>query len=260
MTSHESSRVQVIDRAVELLNALSRHPDGVTLTELSQHTGLHKATVLRFLKSLESNGLVEQERTGKIWTLGAGLFEIASRGRRGNDLREIARPIMERTCRDTGETVQLAILSGCDVIYVEKVEPDNLDLRINTQIGSRRPIHCTALGKVLVAELPWSKVEWILKQSGMPAKTPQTIRDPKIFRSELDKVRQSGFSVDDHEFNELVICTAAPLRNASGGIVAGLSISTFGNDSASQRFAEMIKAVSDAAEQISGKLGYRKAD
>ncbi len=92
----------------------------------------------------------------------------------------------------------------------------------------------------------------------MPAKTQQTIRDPKEFRTELDKVRQAGFSVDDHEFNELVICAAAPLRNASGSIVAGLSISTFGSDSASQRFADIIKAVSAAAEQISAKLGYRK--
>nr|WP_306263680.1 IclR family transcriptional regulator [Pararhizobium sp. IMCC3301] len=258
MAGNESSKVQVIDRAVELLNSLSRYPDGVTLTELSQYTGFHKATVLRFLKSLEINGLVEQERNGKQWTLGAGLFQIASRGRRGNDLREIARPVMERTCRDIGETVQLAILSGCDVIYVEKVEPENLDLRINTQIGTRRPIHSTALGKVLVADLPWSEVEQILQTSGMPAKTQQTIRDPKVFRTELDKVRQAGFSVDDHEFNELVICAAAPLRNASGSIVAGLSISTFGSDSASQRFAGIIKAVNAAAGQISGKLGYRK--
>ncbi len=259
MAEKGSSKVQVIDRTVELLDTLSRNPDGVTLTELSLKTRLHKATVLRFLKSLEHNGLVEQERAGKIWTLGTGLYEIASRGNRGSDLREIARPIMERTCREIGETVQLAVLGNDEVIYVEKVEPDNLELRINTQIGSRRPIHSTALGKVLVAEMPWSEVERILEDSGMPAKTDRTIADAESYRLELENVRRAGYAIDDREFNELVICAAVPLRTASGRVTASLSISSFGIEANSPRFRQIVDAARDAGDLISAKLGFRAA-
>ncbi len=251
-----ASKVQVIDRAVEVLRTLSRHPDGLTLTDISTLTQLHKATALRFLKSLEHNGMVEQARSGKFWMLGPLLFEMATRANRRNDLRELARPIMEAACRDIQETVQLAVLSSNEVVYVEKVEPEGLPLKINTEVGSRRPIYCTALGKVLSVDLDWRDVEAMLDHNGMDARTERTITDRNAFREVLAKVRDAGYSIDDREYNELVVCTAAPVRNSSGTIVAGLSISAFGISTDSDRFREIITCVRETADRISERLGF----
>lgn len=257
--SNPSQKVQVIDRAAEVLAVLSHHPDGLTLTELTQATGLHKATALRFLKSLEQNGFAEKEGSGKFWGLGPAIFEMASRASRRNDLRELARPVMEAISAELGETVQLAILVGNEIVYVEKIEPENLALKINTQIGSRRPIHCTALGKVICADMDWSRVRAMLDSAGMAAQTPQTITDPERFGEELRKVRESGYAVDDREYNNLVACAAAPVRNASG-IVAGLSVSSLGIAADSARFAALVDAIKAGAERLSEKLGYKRHD
>jgi DNA-binding IclR family transcriptional regulator len=253
-----ASKVQVIDRAVDILRTLSRHPDGMTLTDLSTRTKLHKATVLRFLKSLEHNGMVEQARSGKFWMLGSLLFEMANRANRSDDLRELARPIMEDACRDIHETVQLAVLSSNEVVYVEKVEPNDMPLKINTQVGSRRPVYCTALGKVLCADLDWNEVEAMLVSAGMEARTKQTVTDHEAFHAMLDHVREAGYSVDDREYNELVVCTAAPVRNSSGKVVAGLSISAFGITTDSDRFRDIVTAARNTAGRISERLGFEQ--
>jgi len=257
--SPQSTKVQVIDRATEVLLVLSRHPDGMTLTELTKETGLHKATAQRFLRSLEQNGLAEKQHSGKYWGLGPVIFEMAARAERRQDVREIARPIMREICDATGLTVQLAVLGGGEVVYVEKVEPPDLVIRINSQVGARRPVHCTALGKVLCAELDWDTVAQILASRGMPPFTSHTITTPDALKRELGKVRNQGFACDNHEYNDLVICVAAPVRNAAA-VVAGLSISRPGVSSEHKVTDQMIATAVDGASRISRKLGWNADD
>lgn len=250
------SSVRVIERTIDLLKCLSKYPAGVTLTELSQETGLHKATTARFLKTLAQGGFVTPAPTGKGWTLGYAFFEIGSRAIGQTDIRTIAHPIMEAASRETQETVQLAILVDDAVIYIEKIEPEDQPLRINTQIGSRRPIHCTALGKVLAAHLDRADMDKLISEAEMSQMTPSTITEPGQLREELERTRERGFAVDDHEYNELVICAAAPVRDMSGRVVAGLSISTFGIDADSPRFRELTSAAVETANRISAGLGW----
>ncbi|MBW3096631.1 IclR family transcriptional regulator [Pseudohoeflea coraliihabitans] len=249
-----ASKVQVIDRATEVLTVLSHHPDGLTLTELTEKTGLHKATALRFLKSLEQNGLTEKVGAGKHWGLGPALFDMASRAGRRADLREVARPIMQDISDRLGHTVQLAILGGQEIVYVEKVEPPDLPLKINTQVGSRRPVHCTALGKAICAELDWTVVAAILSAQGMPVHTAQTITQPEAFRRELENVRQAGHAIDDREYNALVFCVAAAVRDARS-VIAGLSISVPGLSGEVADQDAIVAAVKAGARQISERLG-----
>lgn len=246
---------RVIERAMRLLRCLSRHPDGLTLTELSRESGLHKATVSRFLRALDQGRFATAN--GKTWKLGPAFFEIGARAIGRTDLREVARPFMEAACHAVGETVQLAILADDGVVYIEKVEPADQPLKINTQIGSRRPVHCTALGKIMAAHRDWSEVETILGRTGMQRMTGRSIVDPTHFKAELERVRRQGHAVDDHEYNELVVCAAAPVRNASGDVVAGLSVSTFGIAAESARFRALIEAAVRVADEISGALGWR---
>lgn len=139
--------VRVIERAMRLLKCLSTSSTGLTLTELSREVGLHKTTVLRFLKALQQGRFVSPGGSGKAWRLGSAFFDIGAKAVGQNDIRYVARPLMEEASRLTNETVQLAILADNSVVYIEKLEPPDLPLQINTQIGTRRPIHCIGLGE-----------------------------------------------------------------------------------------------------------------
>ena len=239
---------------MSILQCLSYHHVGMTLTELSREAQLDKATALRFLKSLANGGFVSVE--DKAWKIGPAFLEIGARATNQGGVRDIARPIMERASQECGETVQLAILADADVVYVEKVESADQPLRINSGIGSRRPIHCTALGKVLSAEKAWVDVEKIIKTKGLEKFTHQTITDVDRFKKELQRISSQGYAIDDREYNNLVVCVAACVRDATGRAVAGLSISTFGISVESNRFKQLIETVKDVADTISADLGW----
>lgn len=246
---------RVLDRAMTLLRSLSRYPTGLSLSELSRETGLHKATALRFLRALEKGGFAASTPS-KSWLLGPAIREIAAKSVGRADVRALARPLMEKTCRDVRQTVQLAILDGASITYLEKIEPPDLPLRINTQVGSRRPIHCTALGKALSAfHHDPAEIDRIIETAGMKKFTAQTITSPAAFAHELAKVRHDGHAVDDREYNNLVTCVAAPVHDPSGRTVAGLSISTVGLDVNSAQFARLIKAAKRTAKSISQAIG-----
>jgi DNA-binding IclR family transcriptional regulator len=252
------SSVRVIDRTMRILKCLAQHADDLTLSELSQQIELHKATVLRLLKTLEQGGFVALGAR-KGWRLGHAFLEIRTRAIARHDVRDVARPLMEEASRLTGESVQLAVLADNGVVYLEKIEPPDLPLRINTQIGTRRPIHCTALGKVLAAGRQRREVEQIVQATGLQRFTPRTITSLSAFLEQLAQVRRNGYAVDDREYNELVSCTAAPVRNNAGFVVAGVSIATFGATVGSARFRELIERVVATAAAISAALGWRRS-
>ncbi|CAH1650293.1 MULTISPECIES: IclR family transcriptional regulator [unclassified Chelatococcus] len=251
-----SSSVRVIDRTMRILRVLADSTDSMTLTELSQRVDLHKSTVLRFLKTLEKGGFVAAGHNGKGWRPGPVFLDIRSRSIARHDLAGLARPLMEEACSQTGETVQLAILPDTSVVYLAKVEPLDPPLKLNTQIGARRPIHCTALGKAIAAYRDPAEVDAILKEAGMPAFTARTLTSGEALHEALGKVRADGFAVDDREYNDLVSCVAAPIRNGEGTVVAALSISSLGQTASSPRFAELIAVARDTAARIGELLGW----
>lgn len=253
--------VRVLDRGMRLVSCLADHPDGLTLTELSRVLSLDMATLTRFLRTLsEGAWVVQGTPPDRRWRLGSEMHRIGARARGGNDLQIVARPIMEAVMWETGQTVQLAVLSDDEVVYLEKVEPPDMAVRINSRVGSRRPIHCTALGKALTCERPWPEVEAVLRAVGMPAYTDATLTEPAAFAVELEGVRAAGHAVDAGEYNALVACCAAPVRDASGTIVAGLSVSSVGVDRGGDRFANMVSAARDGARRISESLGQDMSD
>jgi DNA-binding IclR family transcriptional regulator len=257
-SSANAGAIRAIDRAMAVLECLSSHPTGLTLSEISREVDLHKATTLRFLKALSHSGVVAPA-SGKAWKLGPAFFEIGARAADQTDIRNVARPIMEEASRSCRETVQLAIMADDSVVYVEKAEPTDLPLKINSQVGSRRPIHCTGLGKVLAAYQDWDEIKRIVKKVGMERFTPQTITNLTDLRAELSSIRSRGYAVDDREYNRLVVCAAAPVRDVSDRVVAGLSISTFGEPVEGKRFRDLIGLSIETADRISAGLGRRDA-
>jgi DNA-binding IclR family transcriptional regulator len=231
----------------------------VTLTELSHRVDLHKSTVLRFLKTLEQGGFVASGPGGKGWRPGTVFLDIRSRSFARHDLAALARPFMEEAVRLTGETVQIAILPDTSIAYVAKVEPLDPPLRINSQIGSRRPIHCTGLGKVLAAYRDRAEIDGILAKVGLPSFTPRTITSAYALHAVLEQVRRDGYAIDDGEFNELVTCVAAPIHDADGRVIAGLSVSCFGKPVESPKFSEFVVVARSTAKRLSELLGWRRS-
>lgn len=259
-SEREGDTFRVIDRAMRILHCLSSNLAGMTLTQISTETGLHKATVSRFLKALEKGGFASSAPRTKIWRVGVSFLNIGIRARAHIDIREIARPVMNLVCQNCRETVQLGVLSDGFVSYVEKVEPPDQVLRINTDIGSRRPLHCTAMGKVLLAFHPIpAQAHDIVANLRLEKRTEHTIVSRDALARNIAQVRETGFAVDDREYNDLVTCVAAPVRNASGQCVAALSVSTVAVPTQSKRFIDLLKDVIAAADEISKALGWQSA-
>ena len=244
-----------VSRAVAALNALARASDGLTLSELARETGEPKSTLHGILATLVEAGLLVRDGATKRYRLGPHLLALAGAYARQSDLLrafgEVARPL----ARELGETIQLAILQGRDVLYIGKQEGTQW-VRLASEVGTRLPAHATSLGKCLLAWLPPEELERLLAAGPLVALTPRTITDPDILRAELAQVRARGYAIDRGETLPDLWCFGAPVRDAQGAVVAALSISVPVTRIASERIDELIAAARRAATELSLRLGY----
>jgi IclR family transcriptional regulator, acetate operon repressor len=183
--------VQSLDRAFALLEHMADAGGGVALSELAVRSGLPLPTIHRIVRTMVASGYVRQ-LPSRRYALGPrliGLGDAASRM-----LGEWARPQLTQLVDLAGETANLAILDGDAVVYVAQV-PSRHSMRMFTEVGRRVPVHCTGVGKVLLAQRPPAEVRALLDRTGMPAQTPHTITDPDRLARELERVRHQGYAV-----------------------------------------------------------------
>ena len=214
-----SGGVQSLDRAFALLEHMADAGGDVALSELAVRSGLPLPTIHRIVRTLVASGYVRQ-LPSRRYGLGPrliGLGEAASRM-----LGEWARPQLAQLVDQAGETANLAMLDGDAVVYVAQV-PSRHSMRMFTEVGRRVPVHCTGVGKVLLAQLPPAQVHAILTRAGMLAQTPHTITDPDRLARELDRVRHQGYAVDDAEQEVGVRCVAVAVPG--GRSTTALSVS-----------------------------------
>src|SRR5882724_2291520 len=216
-------QVQVLDRAVVILDMLAAVREDLSLFELSERLDLHKSTIHRLLMVLERHRLVERRPESGKYGLGLKLFELGTRAFARLGLGERAHPHLERLAAEAGETAHLCVLEDGEVLYLEKVEPSRT-IRVPSTVGRRNPAHCTAVGKALLAFLPEADLDRLIQGRGLPAHTPNTITTPALLRRELRAIRQRGYAVDDEEIEEGLRCIGAPVRDHSGRVVASMSI------------------------------------
>ena len=240
--------VTSVGKALALLTAFDRAtPIGVS--ELARKTELSKATAFRLLAILEQFRFVE--RVGKRYRLGTKMFELGNQVAYcvPRSLREVAHPYLEELHVLSGETAQLAVLEGFDVLYLDKVYGHN-QARSPSHVGRRVPAHCAALGKVLLAASPLDVIDRLLGEP-LESLTPYTIVQPSAFLAELDRIRADGVAFDREEASLGLVCVAAPVRNRRGVVVAAVSIS-----GASGRYdpARFVGALRRAAEEIGQRL------
>lgn len=214
--------VQSVERALDVLEFLSRSEDELGVSEIGAATGLAAGTVHRLLGTLVARGYVYRNARSRKYGLGLKSLTMAMATR--ERIGPMALPFLRELMEVSQETANLAILEGNASMYIEQVAPTRM-LRIFTEPGNRVPLHSTGTGKVLLAYQPPRLVDFIVGRAGLPRQTISTITDPGQFRAELAAVRRQGYAVDFEEQEEGVRCIAAPVFGPDGQIFAAMSVS-----------------------------------
>jgi DNA-binding IclR family transcriptional regulator len=212
---------QSLDRGLVILGRLAAAD--MSLDELSGDLGVHKTTVLRLLRTLEAHRMVQRDAHHR-YRLGPGLFRLAQQALDERDVRQVAAPQLRRLNEEHGHTVHLAAYEGGEVVYVDKYDGRHA-VRMYSRIGNVAPLHCTAVAKVLLADMPESEVASVIERIDFAPYTANTITDPAAFRTELRQVREQGWAADRAEHETFINCVAAPVRDTSGRAIAAVSIS-----------------------------------
>ncbi len=248
--------VKAVDRALVLLSCyLDSENERLGVTELSNKVGLHKNNVFRVLATLEFKGYVEQTRRTEAYTLGPKILELGLIFKYQVGLIKPAKPVMERIAKEHNETVYLGVLRDIYAIYIEEVRSTR-SVQVVSRIGSRIPAYATAIGKVQMASLPSEEIDRLLKENEISPFTKNTISEPQALKEHLAQINKQQYAFDIEEFQEDVRCVAAPIRDYTKMVVAGLSISAPKDRMPEERMKELSTVVKEGALEISKNLGY----
>jgi IclR family acetate operon transcriptional repressor len=246
--------LSTLDKGLRVLEALSTSGSGSeSLTTLSRAVGMHRTTVFRILGTLRARGYVTRESDTDRYRLGVRVLTLAGAVLDDLDVRQVARPLLEALRRDARELVFLSVLDRGEVVTVERLDSDQ-PLTLRHQIGSRRPVHCTAAGKAFLAVLPEAEREALL-QKPLGAFTPRTVIRPDQIRQHLIEVRRRGFAWDDEEFLDGVRCVAAPVFGIERRVVGVVSLAAPTMRTPWERLWRLGADVSATAREISSGLG-----
>jgi IclR family acetate operon transcriptional repressor len=245
-----------VERAFVILRYLAETPGGGGIREIARKFGYGVNATQKTLNALRVHGVVSQSADDARYSLGFGVVEIAMAKLAQVDARAAAHPHIRSLADRIHASVYLAILDDTDVVYVDRVEPPN-QLRIAADLGTRRPLNCTAAGKVLLAFLEDPPLEAWARAGVFRSATPCSIADPHRLRAELETVRQKGYAVDREEFTLGIACVAAPVFNHARQIEAAITTTHLLAALTPERFPEVVQHVTSTAAEISRALGFR---
>ena len=256
-SGHEGPRaalsVQSVDRAVAILEILAR--DGEAgVSEVARELDVHKSTASRLLAALDRRELVTQDAARGKFRLGVGIVRLAGAASARLDVVQESRPVCRALAQQVGETVNLAILSGRDALYLEQVAGPAA-LSPHNWAGRRIPLHATSDGKVLLAYLPEAELSAYLTPP-LARFTERTITAVVEFAALLAEVRRRGFATAVEELEAGLTAIAAPVRNAEGTVIASISASGPSFRMPVGRVAALAEAIRRAADEVSRRLGW----
>jgi DNA-binding IclR family transcriptional regulator len=248
--------ISSVRNALRLLCAFSPSEPELGVSELARRLDIGKSSVHRLLGTLKEEGFVEQSPTNGRYALGLRLLDLGAKAAARLNLHEPALPYIEALYSRTGETVVIAVLDGMEVVDVERRESPRSS-RLSGRIGCRNSAHCTSTGKLLLAFLKPAELERRLTGYTLEAKTPSTITDHVVLREKLERIRERGYATNLNESEIGIASIAAPIRDATGEVVAAISVA-----GALPRFEgpvakDFITATVEAGRGISQRLGYR---
>jgi DNA-binding IclR family transcriptional regulator len=251
-TVEASGGVQSVDRALSILEILARSGE-CGVTEIAAALAVHKSTAFRLVATLEQHGLVEQVEGRGKYRLGVGLLRLAGATSSRLDVVQEARPLCKQLAAATGETVNLATLSGNSALYLDQVAGSSA-LQTHNWVGQHIPLHATSNGKVLMAWLGTAELNDLLGR--LPSYTEQTITSKAGLRKQLEQVREAGYAVAVDELEIGLTAIAAPVHNAHGDVVCSMSVSGPSFRLTAERVTDVVPLVVDAADELSHRLGW----
>lgn len=250
-------QLQSLDRAVAVLELLGESEGPLGLAEVCERMDLHKSTAHRALMVLERTGLIERTAENRF-RLGLKLYELGSRAVEQIDLRARVHPWFRRLSAQVGETVHLGVLQKTSVVYLDKVEPSNRRVWLASRVGASNPVHCTAMGKAMLAFLPAEEAEEIIERIRFTRLTQRTLCTPEALHRSLERVRKRGYAIDDEEVEAGVRCVGAPILNDAGRPVAAVSISGPASRITEENVPGMAEHLLKCCREISASLGTRE--
>lgn len=243
-------------RGLNILSLFSQNTPTLSLTEIATATAINKTSAFRVVNTLERAGYLVRDTETKRYRPGIRVLQLGFAALANLELRQIARPFLERLSQAVGETVSLSVLDGMELIYIDRVRNRQI-VGVVLGLGSRLPAHCASMGKAMLAHLPAEELDQRLSQGSLKPCTANSIVDREALLAELEKVRRQGFATNDEELEMGLRAVAAPVWDRSSQVVAAVNITGSAAMISRQRLLEeLAPAVTQTAKEISRALGY----
>jgi DNA-binding IclR family transcriptional regulator len=253
--SKRNYEITALQRGLQILHLFSGSPRGLTAKQVAIASRLPVSTVHRFLANLVSAGFLNRDAEGTHY-LGISCFSIGQAAAGQLDIRRLSLPYLRELNQQTRETVHLTARHGLSAVYVEKLDSPE-PLRIYSRIGASVPLHCTAVGKVLLAYLPPDEQQGVLPHIELKRLTPNSVGNLQELKTELVRVRKNGYALDLEEHELHIRCVAAPIWDYTGNVQSSLSITAPAFRMPISRLRQLAPQIQTAGLKISAELGYR---
>jgi IclR family KDG regulon transcriptional repressor len=250
----EGQFTRTVLKALDVLECLASAGQPLTAQEVAHGCGLSRTTAHRLLTTLLTRGYVASPREGH-YRLGASLLRLSHRLLAELELPALAKPELREICRRCNETAYLAVLDGGEILYLDRVESSQ-SVRLRSNVGTRGLLHCTSLGKVMLAFLPPEERAVRLAALALTPRTTRTITDRAVLAAHLDEVRRQGYALDDIENEDGIRCLSAPIFGHDGQVCAAVSVSGPAFRLPVERLLGFAPVVIGAAAAVSARLGY----
>jgi IclR family pca regulon transcriptional regulator len=242
---------------MEVLSFVVHSQQAAGITQIARALTLSIGSVQRVTNTLQKTGYLRKDKATHGYTLGHKAWGLGLAIVKDFNLKRIAHPYLEALSREIGETVNLAIFDGTGIVYVDRIKTEQI-ININLSIGSRLPVHCTSMGKCMLAYLPEEVLEKLLDRIEMNPVTPRTITDKGRLRKELQTVRERGFSMNNQELEVGLRSVAAPVRDDTGMVIAAVNIAVPASRVTQEELlGTFAKRVVEVTRVISEGMGYR---
>lgn len=244
--------VKSAERVLRIFECLAGYPDGLTAKEVSTYLNYASSSTFELLKTLSENDYLIMDENKK-YILGPKLIQLGVTASNYLNINKVARPYLQKLMEIVEETIFLAILSDDEVVYVDKIDSYKT-ISTNANVGSRKPIYCTGLGKAFLAFMPEKARDKIIEKIEIKAITSHTVTNKEKLLDKVNKYKKLGYAVDNEEIEVGLCCVAAPIYNESKKMVAAISVSG-PKERMSQKKQLIVKTILEISKEISIKLG-----
>ncbi len=253
MLSRSPDVSSTVIKALNVLETVAESVQPLTLSEIAAQVGFDRSTTYRLLNTLVDAGYLLRDDGPKKYRLSYRLLSLSRNLLAENEVLRASREVLERIAAQTGETVHLSALDGMQTVLIEKVKGVQL-VAVDFQLGDRSMLHCTSIGKAILAYQDAAFVERVI-EAGLPALASRTITEPDALRAELQRVRAAGCALDDHEFSDSMRCIAAPVFGPHGEVSMGISISGPDTRFSLAKLDELKAPLLAGAAELSRRIG-----